>query len=210
MKTPAFIHKVLQNYFRWLALAVVVIVFVAGYVFVLSAKISSLQTSGFLERKKAQAELESQQKYYEQLRTSTQRFATTLPPDKIAEINDFVPTGDDFPALLLTIRNIASAAGLHLDSLTVGQVGATASTEGTAATTTSVNGLTLRTQDVAVTISGGTSYETFKNFLSLIESSRRLFDVIQLSFTHGRTSENAATTGDYSLTLRTYYLPTTP
>lgn len=219
MKFPALISKILMNYFRWLAAAVVVIIVFFGYVGFISAKIQKIRITGYLEQRKVQTELNNRQQFLAAMRDSVSRFNAALPADKLQAIDDFIPSSPDFPGLLLTVRNIASAANLDLDSISVGAsgqlaaTGPTASAEETAdATSTTAKaaaaaGVNLQVQDATITVGGGQSYQAFKNFVALIESSRRLLDVVSLSFTLGGDVVGQAAQGDYTLQLRTYYLP---
>jgi Tfp pilus assembly protein PilO len=219
MKFPAIISKkLLSDYFRWVAIALVVAVLALGYVLLLSVKIQTIRTSGFLEQKKTQTELESRQQFLSELRQSVEKFGEVLPPEKLKAVNEFIPSQSDFPGLLLTIRNIAATANLELDGITLGEVGQLAATGPTASVDSGTNGdvagapssaqaatasgVNLQVLNASIIVSGGQNYEDFKNFLDLLESSQRLLDIVNIGFTF---SEGA--TGSFSLQVRTYYLP---
>lgn len=213
MKLPSFFTSLLSTYFRWSVGGVVVLVLVLGYLFVLKGQLSSLQTTSLAERTRTQTELKNQQVYLTALRGSIEQFQRQLPSATLASIDDFLPSNPDFPGLLLTIRNIAAAANVNLQSLALsdsGQLAAASTTTGSGAGGSAANAavstsLSLRTQDAAISIAGGTSYDDFKSFLSAVERSRRLLDVIALSF--GVSSGPTGGNQSYSLTVRTYYLP---
>lgn len=222
MTTPPIITKALIKYFRYITGGVVVIILLAGYFLVLAPKVTQIRSSDVAAKQNAEAELAVQKKYLEALRASNEKFAALLPADRRASINTFIPSEPDFPGLMLTVKNIVSTAQLTLDSITVGASGlqtagaAAASTTGASATpaarAATVAGVSLATQDVSITVSGGTSYEAFKRLLAIIESSQRLFDVISVTFavpgqTEGVTGGAAAAGVSWSLVLRTYYLP---
>ena len=109
---------------------------------------------------------------------------------------------------------IGASAGQQLVSLSLGQSGSTAATtSGTsptsgapAANAATVGGLSVQTQDFTVQFTGGKNYRDFRAILALIESSQRLFDVTNYSFSHDASTEGAAGGGAYNFTLRTYYL----
>lgn len=226
MKIPSIISKSLINYYRFIIGGVVAIVLVAGYILILSPKVTQIRSSDVTAKQNAESELAVQKKYVEALRASNEKFTKVLPENTQASINTFIPSDPDFPGLMLTVKNIVSEAQLTLDSITVGASGqqaasgATATTGGSTKTPTAnaatVSGVSLSTQDVSITVSGGNSYESFKRLLTAIESSQRLFDVVSVSFsvptqqsTSTTTATSAAAVGTtWSLVLRSYYLPT--
>lgn len=228
MKTPAIITKVLTDYYRYVAAAVVFIVLGAGYLLLISPKIVEVRSTQVATRKSDEQRLKDQQAYAEDLKKSNSTYAQLFPEATRTSINDFIPSDPDFPGLLLTVKNIVSKAGLTLDSISVAQGGLTSvasgatapiaagKTGGTAtAQAATVGGVSVKTQDVSITVSGGKSYDAFKNLLTTIESSRRLFDVVSLSFstpsatTDTKNTSTTAATTSWTLILRTYYLPTT-
>lgn len=215
MNIPGFLNRLLIDSFRWLAIGVAVIILALGYFFVVDAKLAALRTSGFLERNRVTSELEAQKKYLADLQSSVAQFDTRLSTAQREEINTFIPTGTDFPGLLLMLENLAAQANLKLASMNVAEVGQVASaaaggspTGAPTAAAASVAGLPVRIQDVSVSFQGGTSYEELKRFIELIESSRRLLDVVSLNFSHGEdpaTGQRGASA--YTMVVRTYYLP---
>lgn len=224
MKTPAIITKVLTDYFRWLAGAVAIVVLIIGYLLLIAPKLSQVQSSEVARQKAAEQELKTKQDYITALKESNAKFAVTLPADRRQVIDDFMPSEADFPGLLLTVKNIVAQSNLTLSSITVGQggqvaVAAGAATRPTVAATDSsapsaqaatVGGINVKTQDITMSVTGGTSYDAFKNLLANIESSRRLFDVVSVSFSTAlpdAKSKNATASSAWSLVLRSYYLP---
>lgn len=214
MKSSGIITAILADYFRWTATAVVALILVAGYMVLLSPKVQSLQTTGFVRRANVEAELQNQQKYFQSLQESIARFHQVLPTAALDHLDTFIPTGPDFPGLLLTIKDIGQSANLQLEAIGINDVGqvatATTPTGGasgpTAAQAATVAGVNLRTQDVTVAVSGGKSYEDFKRLLTLVESSQRLLDVISVNFSQAAV-EGSGTQAPYSIVVRTYYLP---
>lgn len=219
MTSQTLMSKVLMDYFRWVAGGVAAIILVAGYFVLLSPKISELRTSALSQRLEAQATLKSEQEYATALQNSVNKFHQALPEDQLKKIDDFIPTEADFPGLLLTIKNMAAAANLSLTTISVGQVGqlgaapagtaaetGSASTTANAAQAATASNSAIKTQDVSISVADGTTYEQFKNFLRVVESSQRLFDVVSLNFT---TDTGSTSQTDWAFVLRTYYLPET-
>jgi len=225
VKTPAMITKVLTDYFRWLAGGVALIVLMVGYVLVVAPKMSQVQSSEVSQRKTFEADLKAKQEYIVALKQSNQKFDVALPVDQRQVIDDFLPSETDFPGLILTVKNIVAQSKLSLDSISVGQGGSVAVTAGAATTPSTTaktpttpsaqaataGGVNVKTQDISITVSGGSSYDALKALLTNIESSRRLFDVVSLSFAAAAPKTSGATTGStstaWSLVLRSYYLP---
>jgi Tfp pilus assembly protein PilO len=215
MRIPAFVQTLLTNYFRWIAVGAAVGVLALGYFLVLDSKISALRTSGVLERAQVESALAGKREYLTQLRASLEKFKTSLSPSDLAGIDGFIPTGPDFPGLLLALEAIAASANLQLDSMNVNEIGQVVAASGSAdqvgsgeaaAQAATPSGVNLQTQDVNVTVSGGSSYEAFKRFITQVESSRRLLDVVSVSFSHSIEAGAAGTT-PYTVVIRTYYLP---
>lgn len=217
MKIPAFVQTLLTDYFRWTAGATVVVILVLGYVLVLDSRLTELRTSGLLERAKVETDLASQKDYLEKLRASIQKFDASLSKSDLAGIDAFIPTGPDFPGLLLTLEAVAASANLQLDSMNVNEVGQVVASVGASGSTGTADrnsaqaatpaGLNLQTQDVTVAVSGGTNYASFKRFITQLESSRRLLDVVSLNFSHQLETTETATSVPYNVVIRTYYLP---
>lgn len=225
MKLPTIIIKILTEYYRWLALGVAAIVLIIGYLTVIAPKLSEVQSKQVTVRQADVDRLQQQQKYLEDLKKSNSKFTQLFPAATRQTIDDFLPSDPDFPGLLLTVKNVITRSGLTLDSFAVAQGGQTSvataatapaaagtKTGATSAQAATTGGDSVRTQDVSVTVSGGTSYEAFKRLLTNIEASRRLFDVISLSFTtptsdSTKTAQAATASGAWTLVLRTYYMP---
>ncbi len=225
MKIPALITKILTDYFRWIGLGLVIIILALGYVLIIGPKLQSIQSSQVSQQKTNEAELKSKQEYIAELKASNSSFATKIPEARRQEIDDFIPSTADFPGLILTVKNIVTQSQLSLNNITVSQGGVVPVTAGAATPATAigkadpapsaqaatVSGINVKTQDVAITVSGGTSYAGLKAFLTTIESSRRLFDVVSFNFTTptaavaGPTA--TAATSSWTLSLRSYYLP---
>lgn len=206
MNLPPFINKVLSEYFRWLAGGLMVVVLILGYNFLIAPKVDTIKTTGILERQQAQADLASEKKHLSELQSSITKFHSVLPIERIQQIDDLIPATADFPGLLLTLKNLAVTANLSLEGMSVGQVAAH-SPQTSQDSSLTVGGLAIRVQDVSVSVSGGTSYEAFKNYLMLIESSRRLLDIISVNFSNAAPADHPEAGSPYSLVVRTYYLP---
>lgn len=222
MKIPEFVSQWLIKFWRWFALGVVVIIFGLGYVTLLASKISSVRTEGLAERSQTLEELKADEAYRSALVSSADSFEKKITAADKENLEQFIPTGSDFPTLLLTVKDIAARSNLELTSMFVTEIGQTtaagvtapiaSSGGGSAASAATIEGVNLRTQDLAVSITGIRSYEDVKNLVQVIESSRRLFDVVSIGFDLNNAAGSDAVSNDGSpitLRLRTYYLPNT-
>lgn len=222
MKLPDFISRWLIDYWRWFALGIMALIFTIGYLTVLSTKIAAVRTDGLIKRSQTEEQLAADTAYRDALQTSAAAFTQKISTEDQATIEAFIPSQSDFPTLLLTIQDIVKRAGLSLSDVSVTEIGQTAAAGASApvaaaepstaiAQAATVQGVNLRTQDVAVTVNGIRSYTDVKGFVAVVESSRRLFDIVSISFNLGVNSgatEGTATTGSpITFSLRTYYLP---
>ncbi len=203
-------------------------VLVAGYLLLIAPKITELKTSQVTAQQGAVSELKTQQLYADALAKSNTAFATAIPAATQKKIDTFLPSTANFPSLILTVKNMVTQARLTLNSISVSQSGQVAAVSAATPITSGVTsnaavpkaqaatatGVGVKTQDISISVSGGTTYEAFKSFLSIIESSQQLFDVMTVSFTSGgdttatTTGGASAGTATWSFVLRTYYLPT--
>lgn len=239
MKLPTIIAKILTEYFRYLAVGAVIVVLVIGYLSFIAPKISEVRSAQITTRQADVERLKQLQANIEDLKKSNHRFTELFPSATIRTIDDFLPSEADFPGLLLTVKNVIAQSGLSLDTFAVTQGGQTSVASGATAPAANntksgsgtnapaadetkpiggdkaqaatVSGVSVQTQDVSISISGGTTYEAFKNMLTKIESSRRLFDIVSLNFSAAVSTptKSGTTTGSaaWTLVLRTYYLP---
>ncbi len=210
MTRSALVTKVLSDYFRWVALAGVLIIVALGYIFLLSGKIQSIQEEGLARRQQISQEYDRQAKNKAAFEATMRNFKAAFSQADIDNINSFLPTSPDTVALQLDLAEIGKRAGLQLDSISISEVinNSASATSGqvqevsptAASQTLTIDGKPIGIQDVAVTYTEGLGYQNFKKFLDYVERSRRLFDILQVSYNHAedRTS--------YSATLRTYYI----
>lgn len=206
----SIITFLLEKNFRWTAAVAAVAVLVVGYLAIISGQVNLLLNSGYLERSTVVRDLKAEKDYFERLSSATERYRQAITPETVQTVDNFIPSEADFPGLLVTIKNVAESSGLTLNTISIGQSGAAANTStGKQAKVTIAGNLPLQAQDVSMTVSGGTSYEQFKNFLLNIEHSQRLLDVVSLNFSTAGGTGSTETSNNYTLTLRTYYLPET-
>lgn len=217
MTTSPFIEKLLSTYFRYMVVAVVALFLAAGYFLVLQGKISTIQSITTGQKARAVQQLKDQKALAANLQASLDSYTKIFTTSQLDKLDAVLPTTSDFPTVLLTVKSIATDANLDLNNLSISIVPVGATPSAAAATpdantpiaASALGNLTaelssipnLFVQDVSISVGGGTSYSNFKTFLSLLERSQRIFDVMTLSYAAPGDSETGAT---YSLTLRTY------
>lgn len=213
MKIPAFIINGLNSYFRFVVGGAVGLVLIFGYVLLLAPKVTSVQTSQLSAQKTAEADLQSKQGHAAALRRSNAQFQQAFPAERLKTINDFLPDAPDFPRLLLLVKSLVSQSQLTLNnfSLTNAQSSSPAATPTAPGASPSVS--EVKSADMAISVSGGSTYESFKNLLANLENSKPLLDVVTLTFSaappQAAGGVQTGITVVWTFTLRTYYLPKT-
>ena len=211
MTIPPVFEQILTKYFRFVAAGIVVVFLVAGYFLVLQSKITTIQSLTSGQKTRADQQLKDQKALVLNLQASLDNYKKIFTDDQVAKLDGVLPVTSDFPTVMLTVKKIATAANLSLDNLSIALIpasagGAVASTASTGSAQTDLSNelastANLAAQDVSISVSGSTSYQAFKQFLRLLESSQRIFDVMTLSYT---TPSDNTTGAVYTLTVRTY------
>ncbi|MFH1028380.1 MAG: hypothetical protein V1791_10290, partial [Pseudomonadota bacterium] len=120
----------------------------------------------------------------------------------IDNIEELLPSREDLPTLFIQMQALAEDAGTELMSVSfaAGTIDAAMARDSQ-----------LRALDIDLKLSGGTKYDDVKSLLNTIEHARPLLDVTSISFSLEGTETVALESagGEYSISLRTYYLDTT-
>lgn len=214
MTIPTIIIKVLREYFRLAAIGLSLLILIFGYFIFLNKKIQTIQTTSFSTRSRAESELKTAETTASQLRRSIDTFRQTFKAEDIQRIKDLLPHETEFPEILLTINTMVTVAGLDMQSILVNEVTfdspsqADATTESASAPTKTgpASIEALRAKDIIITLERGTGYEQFKQFLTIVESSEQLFDIVSLTYETPLPNQ----TSTFTFSLRTYYLSDSP
>lgn len=125
-----------------------------------------------------------------------------------ANVGLAMPSGQDIAGALTQIQGIAAASGVTIGSIAVTSPTIQVRTPGAAATSSLMKPLGSFTFKLAVT----GSYESFKNFLSEIETNIRIFDVKDVTLaptaagaTAGGKVASPSDQFNYAVTVATYY-----
>ena len=135
-------------------------------------------------------------------------------PNDIARLQTMLPDGVNNVGLILDLDNLAAHYGLPLQNVDVSG-GDTAST-GTQTATGAIGANTQTYQSLTLKFGTSGPYSSFVQFLSDLQSSLRILDIVSLSVAPGtgssaviggqQTSSSPAPSYTYEITLKTYWL----
>lgn len=125
-----------------------------------------------LKNKISQTEkyLESTKQYLEELEEKSKQIEENK--EKILKLNQILPEKENLPHLFSFIRKLATESGLLLTNVSFAQ---TLPPEG--------SGENLPLKEIQINLELKGNYPSFKNFISQIEKSARLFEPLRISLT---------------------------
>jgi len=202
----------LNKYYKFIAVAIVIIVVVAGYFTVVSKK-----TAGYNQLKSSIStkieDFKDAEKYYKKLQSLEMLIAdfekTSI--NQLAKLEVALPHNPHIPDLIAQIEALVASNGFVLTSFdftesSVVQAGRSGRSENVQLTQvqSSFSQLppNLKVLDLSISMSGGSSdYFSFKELLKDFESHIRVFDIVSLTF-----GETQSAGSGLSFNMRTYYL----
>lgn len=193
----SFMGDWFRQYYKLATGAACLAVLALGYFFLIGPKIDKLRniTSTVLQEEQDKAAaLKRRIEYLVNLEARRNQ----IPASDIARVHDMLPGEPGVPELFVSLESIAAASAVKLESIQLSKL-ETASPDSRASEAKKLvlpggaEGL-----EIQLTVAN-TPYSNVKAFVSNIEKSLRLLDVMALLYTP------AAKT--YSLTVRSYYLP---
>ena len=123
-----------------------------------------------------------------------------------------MPSGQDIAGALAQVQGIALNNGIALGSIAITPPAIQLQASGVAAANGSSSSLLKPLGNFTLKITGAGSYESFKNFLSELETNIRIFDVKDVSLQPAATAANAGVRPagsrdvfNYAVTVATYY-----
>lgn len=194
--------------FRYLLGVLALILFTIGYFAFIQPRWDAVRTTSVAEVRALEQKRTQRRSYLDKLRALNERFTTVQLQHAmdIAKLQEIIPREEDIPKLMVQLDALAKDHALSLDAMTIvkqavaSPVVAPGGTEGAAASRA------IKNLQVTLTLSQGTTYDQFKEFLGGIEAHVRLFDVLQLQYAPAAQAEGAQPGGDrYGVTLETYY-----
>jgi len=191
------LNKFLSDYFNWVVAGIVVIVFIAGFFVLLLPKYQ--QTVNFLDVFNKQQLLDASTKQNE-LNKIQQLVASYNSIDKssIDKVNAIAPVGHNQEELFTEFNHLIASYQLFLSSISI-SVSDGYTNQNLMPTTPADAAIVagLRTAHVSISISGLTSYDSFKNFLTAMQNNLHLMDILGVSY--------GADTKGLELNIDTYY-----
>ena len=197
------INRFLNQYYRYLAWCLVVLVLLIGIFTLLLPQYHRLKDTGVFESKEAENILAERENYLGELRNMRQTY-DDLEIRAWRNLDNILPRESDIYLLFAQMETLARDNGLVLVSININDGSAAASqqtpnskVEKPAVVNNSVAD-NIRTINLSLNLEGINSYENFKLFLDNLENNARILDIKSLSYSPEKST--------YTVTLATYYL----
>lgn len=196
------ITRFINIYFIYVSVAVVVIIFLAGYLFLIQAKIAKIKDLGGVNYEQKLQERDLKKSNLKKLEQAKKDFEQ-IDVKEIEKFSSILPHQNDIPALLVKMDNFAKDLGLSLTSIDITEKSAAVlpatPTEGSNKTgqVFAATG-TIKQVGITISVKGLYSYQDFKNFLDSVEKNMPLMDINSIAYVPNSDS--------YSVNLTTYYL----
>ena len=140
----------------------------------------------------------------QQLKQSLLSRYNTFDPLAIDRLQKLLPDHVDNVRLILDIDSLAGKHGMALQNVVVSQ---NASAQGSQSAASAIGASKQRYDSLTIKFTTQGSYDTFRKFLTDLESSLRVVDLVSLSITRGGAQAGSAgLVYSYDITLRTYWL----
>lgn len=123
--------------------------------------------------------------------------ADSIDPKDMEKLNKMLPDSISNVKLIIDISNIAESSNLEIKSIGLAQ------TDAKGDTSKSDKASTGSFDSVDISFNVDANYTTFKSFLSSLEKSLRIVDIVGVSFSPTDTTNDIY---KYKVTLRTYWL----
>lgn len=137
----------------------------------------------------------------QQIKQSLLSRYNTFDPANIDRLQKLLPDHVDNVRLILDIDSLAGKHGMALQNVAVS---AAQSSQGQSTAVGTVGSAKQKYDSLTLKFTTQGSYNTFREFLSDLESSLRIVDLVSLTL--ARSSDGGAGTYSYDITLRTYWL----
>jgi Tfp pilus assembly protein PilO len=190
------LNKFFSDYFKWLIVLVVAVIFTSGYFFLLAPKYRQTAKYVSVIGRQEALDLEAKKSELAKIKELAEAFKK-IDKKYIEKINAIAPVKKNKEELFSEINYLVSQSGLFLQSVSLAEggdyrdLGLVNPGAGDAATSKKIEmvGISLMVR--------GADYKAFKNFLANLENNLRIMDVANISFD---PSGQAVT-----LTVNTYY-----
>ncbi|OGY88556.1 MAG: hypothetical protein A3B30_01465 [Candidatus Komeilibacteria bacterium RIFCSPLOWO2_01_FULL_52_15] len=215
LQPPSLALQIINRYIRWVVFLVIVVTLFVGYWYVISRKVTDVQSVA-AENLDAKQQLLSFLEYSKGDLDRIVNDFSVMQQSKQAtftRLNAMLPTESRYEELFTMVNTIVEHGGMKMTSINFGGTDTATQAESAPGDTvsrdrrpTTVNSIT-----ISITIEGGT-YDSFKTLLSYFERNIRLIDIKSVAFDGGAyqvTSEAQAATPHYDMELITYFSPST-
>jgi Tfp pilus assembly protein PilO len=184
IKNGEKIIYIMERYFKWIALILFIVVLTIGYFVVLKDKYDAYMESKNITL----AGMEESIKNAASDKIAMQNIKkANISTDEENLLYMAVPKTFDFNSIVSQLTALSSAYNFSVNNIEVAKGDETED---------AVSGQNIKSARISMSISGG-NYEEFKRFLSAIETSSMIFDVLSVNFSAGQS---------YDLVIKSYYL----
>ncbi|MFA6524744.1 MAG: type 4a pilus biogenesis protein PilO [Patescibacteria group bacterium] len=192
------------KYFKYIFVALVVILIFLSTYFILLPKYQQISGKGYLDYEQKKQTLVAKKAELSELIKLKEDLAKISSVEK-ERLQKILPTAKEIPDIFLQMERLAVESGLKVSRISIKDAGskqsaATSETNGKKANTILLSGI--QTITVSLSVEGDSSYESLKILLDNIEDNMRIIDLDSLSFIPSAEMSEGA----FSLNLNTYYL----
>lgn len=226
MNIPSYIKKplnaLLTTYFRYVLIAVVVLIGAIGYLQLIRPQFENVKIVGVLAYQNASDRLDNRRSYYSKASEMVNTYREVSAAQTV-NIEEIMPTTIDNSKLFLTLQALSKQAGMSMVSMALSKGSALAASPTGAAPTagtqdaatapasnavTSSNG-TVNIINATLTMTGSGDYDSYIKLLTTIERSMRIFDLGSIAYSPVGAAvgtEAAQEMPSFTFELKTYYL----
>lgn len=183
--------KMFTEYYGSLVLALIAIAMLSGYVFIKPKLDGYKEIRALTETTLVDAQ--NEKRYLDALSRSVAA-AQTISPDVLRKVDTALPRSIEIPEILVELDRLAADNGVKIKAVTLDA--AARKPAGGAATT---EGIQTVGMNISVEAKG---YESVKDFLRVLETNLRIFDVQALNVASFDEESSA-----FTLQMKTYYYP---
>lgn len=222
--------RLFLRYFRYVGIAIAVIILGLGYVTVLGPKITEVRDVGVSGLRSKQRALDERRDYRQRLQGMIDAFNKNISASDAAFLERAVPRGPQIPNLLSVLNDLAAQNGFTIENINVSEQGQTTKAQAQPGDTSkqlntvleAVRGqaanqasgkLEGQKLNIRLALTGPVGYESVRALLNAVEASERIFDVESLSFSVGTSAggpgQDTKNETKYELNINSLYVPDT-
>lgn len=195
MKTPQVqkekIFGFVDKYFGYLSLFIIVVVVGLGTYYIVYPHWNEVQGVELLRVREKEGQLTEAESYLSDLKAMRDKY-TQVDYFDVQRLSQVLPRDFDEEQMFLTLRQFGKESGLEVTNLKINTVTSQSqateetarrrTTDETAESSESVGIGTIRQVDISLTVRGVDTYESFKQFLMIIETHAPLLDLGEVAW----------------------------